>query len=352
MEKIQFEVSEAERDAILAGLRWLQFSMTADSVPPQQVHAIWAGDRDRGIDADAIDVLCADVVNVAGSAPDEKSDASLTPVALDQVRHVYLLQGEYGGSVGGPYLGAQGLDMRKLALDFVRNSHADHEARGEDYCALYDSDFCEWAIARGIFEPIEHVVTTVDIHASDMPRYVPKHWPECPNCHQGRGDDTPGTVQSELNRWQWFRRCTECGFEWGHRVIPHDSSRPMLEDDGRYIDSVCVPYSLSQVAGLHIDAVLPVCRQHGWAERKGMDPNAAIVAARVLGIELGVYPLPRSNGRLTLSRVVNWLPRVGAFVIEVNDHWLSVVNGENRDQAATHGGATVHRIWRAERIAS
>jgi hypothetical protein len=273
-------------------------------------------------------------------------------VALDQDQHVYLLDGEHGGRVGGPYLGAAGLDMRKLALDFVRESHHEHEARGEDYCAIYDSDFCEWAIKRGIFQPLEHVSATVDLHAVGMPRYVPKHWPECPSCHEGRGDDSPGAVQHDLNRWEWFRRCTECGYEWGHRVIPHNSSRPMLEDDGRYIDSVCVPYSLSQVGGLHIDAVLPVCRQHGWHERKGMDTDAAIVAARVLGIGLEAYPLPRSSGRVTLSKVVNWLPRTGSFVIELNGHWLSVVNGENRDQAATHGGATVHRIWRAERIVS
>jgi hypothetical protein len=279
------------------------------------------------------------VVNVAGGATEESSGATRNPVALDQDQHVYLLDGEHGGRVGGPYLGAAGLDMRKLALDFVRESHHEHEARGEDYCAIYDSDFCEWAIKRGIFQPLEHVSATVDLHAVGMPRYVPKHWPECPSCHEGRGDDSPGAVQHDLNRWEWFRRCTECGYEWGHRVIPHNSSRPMLEDDGRYIDSVCVPYSLSQVGGLHIDAVLPVCRQHGWHERKGMDTDAAIVAARVLGIGLEAYPLPRSSGRVTLSKVVNWLPRTGSFVIELNGHWLSVVNGENRDQAATHGGA-------------
>jgi hypothetical protein len=43
MEKIQLKVSPAQRDAILAGLRWLQFSMTSESVPPPQVQAIWAG---------------------------------------------------------------------------------------------------------------------------------------------------------------------------------------------------------------------------------------------------------------------------------------------------------------------
>lgn len=352
MEKIQLEVSPAERDAILAGLRWLQFSMTADSAPPRQVHAMWAGDREIGIDANAIDALCERVVNIVSPAPEEVSELQPEPVAYCPARQTYLVQGEYGNSVGGPYLGAPGLDMRKLALDFVRELHADHEARGEDYCAVYDSDFCEWAIKRGIFVPIEHVVVTVDLQASDIPRYVPKHWPECPICLQGRGEDCPGTVQHDLNRWQWFNRCTDCGHEWGHRVTAHDPSRPMLEDDGRYIDSVCVPYSISQVSGLHIDAVLPVCRKHGWSERRGMDSDAGIVAARLLGIELRPYPLPRSNGRLTLSKVFNWLPRIGAFVIEVNAHWLSLVNGENRDQAGTHGGATVHRIWRAERLPS
>lgn len=276
-------------------------------------------------------------------------NAQRTPMGMPArveplTRTVCMLTDPQGRTVAGPLVGKPGLDLTAFVAEFRAERYATAEAKEEDWCFISDGDFVDWLIARGVLSPMASVNLTVDIDTSGTHRYLPRHWPECPACREGRGEETMGRVLHGLNRAEWYRQCTACGHAWDHHDEPYDSKRPMLEDDGRYIAGGCVPYALSQAGGLPIAQVLERCRARGWSEN-GMPVPDAIVAARELGITLTRSAAWRGAGKRTLRRVLDALRTDQTYVLATKDHWLAVVRGENRDPADTSLRAEVEGCW-------
>ena len=229
----------------------------------------------------------------------------------------------------GPYLGAPGLDFSALIKDYRRDRYAEANAAKEDYCGLYESEFSGWLVRKGILAPVEVIDVEVSITTSSEDAYVPLHWPECPACHDGRGEQEYDAVRRSLNRVTAFRRCTECRHEWGHIEEPNDASRPMLDDDGRDTPGACVPFAISKACGIGFADVLKVCEKHGWSET-GMNQSKAVVAARELGFDLvwlGRHGVG-SETPPTLKRLLGELPANRNYVVGVKDHWLALVRGQ------------------------
>lgn len=260
-------------------------------------------------------------------------------------KQVYMLYDRDGHFEGGPYLGEPGLDFSSLAAKFRAERYAKAEAAKEDYCAIFECDFTEWLVATGTLSPIETIRTTITLDTQGENRYVPAHWPLCPECEAGRGEETMGRVLHALNRCDWHRKCSECGHEWEHQDHPYRHDQPMLEDDGRCIASGCVPYSISQAGALPIADVLPVCAKHGWSESNGMYDSHGILAAG----ELGLRMLPRQvlgiEGKPTLRKLLATLHPAKNYIVDTKEHWLAVVHGENRDTADTSMRAEVFAYW-------
>lgn len=255
---------------------------------------------------------------------------------------VYVLHwGEYEDkTTSGPFLGATGLDFNALVEDYRRDRYAAAEAAKEDYCSLDEGNFSRWLVAKGIFSPIETTDIHVEIRTSYDNAYVPKHWPECPECGEGRGEQEYGEVRRSLNRIMAFRRCTEYRHEWAHVEVPNNSRLPMLDDDGRDTLGGCVPFAISKACGIDFAQVLKVCEKHGWS-RSGMAQSKAVIAARELGFELvwqSRSGIGTSNAP-TLKRLIAELPHDRNYVVGVKDHWLALVGGLIVDNDTSSGPA-------------
>ncbi len=265
---------------------------------------------------------------------------------------VYMLYEGCSHSAGGSYLGAPGLDFSVLAAEFRAERYAKAEAAGEDYCFISNGGFVVWLLERGVLAPMETVDVTVAINTWGENRYVPKHWPLCPSCGAGRGEEVMGhhgRVRRALNRMEWHHECTECGHAWGHHDEPYDHGKPMLEDDGRCIPNGCVPYAISQVCALPIAEVLEVCRRYGWAEDEGIGNAHAIAAVSELGWRMVPGALAQTSGKVTLRRLLGSLSTRKNYIVATKGHWLAVVGGENRDQAEKSMRTLVDRYWEVQR---
>lgn len=263
----------------------------------------------------------------------------------DTTTVVYQLCEPYGERVGEPVIGPPGLDLDAYVAQYRAERHAEAEAKEDDHCYVSEDGFLEWLIAKGIVRPLPYQRLTVRVETTGEHAYLPKHWPECPECHRGRGEEQPGDVLHGLNRWTWYRRCTECGHVWDQQDQPYDSKRPMLEDDGRYIEAGCVPYTISQVGGFTMEKALEVCRERGWTEQHGMHDYDGLAAARALGLTVTMFPLRGIDGKPTLRRVMDILSPTKNYIIGIKGHWLAVVRGENRDQGGNSLRVEVLNCW-------
>lgn len=261
---------------------------------------------------------------------------------------VYMLHEEHGSLAGGPLLGEPGLNFSALAAEFRVQCFAQCEATGDDYCFVSESDFVSWLLEREILSPMESVAVTVKIDTSGENAYVPNHWPLCPECGLGRGEQDMGRVAYSLNRAEWRHKCTKCGHAWGHHDEPYYYDKPMLDDDGRCIQSGCVPYSISQAGGLPMPQVLEVCRDRGWCEGEGIPEDKGIDAARVLGLRVTAGHVQMVAGKLTLRRLLDTLSPTKNYIVATRGHWLAVVKGENRDQADTSLRTEVTGYWEVQ----
>jgi len=268
-----------------------------------------------------------------------------TELQISTGKTVYVLSDFDGAVISGPLLGEPGLDLAEHAEAFRAECHAAAQAKQDDHCFISDRDFIGWLIDRGVLVPLKSETMTVHVDTSGDHRYAPKHWPECPACGRGRGEEESGQVLHALNRWQWHRKCTECGHVWDHQDHPYQHDKPMLEDDGRYIEAGCVPYTISQAGGLLMERVVEVCREHGWREGAGMSGNTTgLAAARALGLAVKRVPLD-FDGRPTLRRVMTVLSQDKSYIVAIKEHWLPVVRGENRDSAESSLRSEVECCW-------
>lgn len=261
---------------------------------------------------------------------------------------VYMLSGDEGDS-DGPFLGVPDIDFSLLASKFRAERYAQCEAERKDYCHISESDFVSWLLATGVLSPLKATEAYIRVDTSGENAYVPQHWPLCPQCGVGRGEEEMGRLLEALNRREWYRKCTECRHTWAHHDEPYYFDKPMLEDDGRCIAGGCVPYSLSQTTGLDIDEVLEACRERGWREGEGMDAICGIETASALGFRMVETHALVATGKLTLRKLLDTLSPAKSYIVATRGHWLAVVNGENRDQADTNMRAKVIGCWEVQR---
>lgn len=263
-----------------------------------------------------------------------------------EAKIAYMLYGDEDRSVYGPLFGAPGLDFAGLSAGFRSEWFAKAEAAQEDFCFIGDHDFVAWLLERGILSHplVAPVNVTIGIDTQGENRYTPRHWPSCPECQIGRGEDTSGDIVRQLNRWEWYYTCTACNHVWGHRAEPYDGKKPLVEDDGRMTRNGCVPYSISQASGLPMESVLGVCKAHGFSEEDGLLEDSGIEAARALGLSV-VPGRIEIVGRLTLRRVLNMLSPAKNYIVSTRGHWLAVVQGNNCDQSDTSMRSEVVGFW-------
>lgn len=277
----------------------------------------------------------------------EISTSSIHPARGDKTLYMLYWGESYERDSSGPYHGAAGLDFAALAESYRKERYAAAEAAKEDYCMLGEGDFTRWLVNKGIFSPVETANVEIEIRTSSENAYVPKHWPECPACGSGRGEQEYGEVKNSLNRVKTFRRCTECRHEWAHAEEANDSSRPMLDDDGRDTPGACVPFAISKACGLDFATVLKVCASHGWSD-DGMQQEHAVVAARELGFDLiwqsraGFW----TSEAPTLKRLLAELPLGRNYVVGLKGHWLAIVDGQVVDNETNSGlGRKVQELY-------
>lgn len=248
----------------------------------------------------------------------------------------------------GPFVGAPGLDFQALTAEFRAQRYAQAESKREDFCLVSNDDFIDWLIDRNILSPLEATHVEIDIDMTGENAYAPSHWPLCPACGEGRGEQNwdMGTLRRALNRVATYRECQGCGHRFDSHDEPIESDQPMLPDDGRYTPSGCVPYTLSQVSGLPFDQVLAACRARGWDEQNGMLALHAIALARDFGLSVHRGYMDASN--LTLRRFLDRASPRKRYIVATKGHWLAVVHGSNRDMADTGMRAKVYEFWEVE----
>ena len=249
-----------------------------------------------------------------------------------------LYQGDYERRSYGPYVGDSGLDFAVLSEVFRSESYAQAEAKADDYCLLDESDFLAWLVAKGILSPLETTGIEISFNTSGNDAYVPKHWPVCPDCRNGRGDPQYGDVRKSLNRIKTYKRCTECGHEWGHAEVAYNIGKPMLDDDGRDTLGACVPFAIAKACGIEFATVLDVCTRHGWS-CTGMAQTNAVIAARELGFSLTRVSLggTKNPSAPTLKRLLPVLNDGRNYVAGVKGHWLAIVDGQIMDNDTSTG---------------
>lgn len=263
---------------------------------------------------------------------------------------VYMFYDTDATNIGGPYLGEPGFDPSSFVAEFRADAYAKAEEKREDYCYTSDSDFIAWLLEKGIVTVIESERLTLDSRGNGEDKYVPKHWPLCPECAAGRGQEEGGDLRSALNRREWYFVCTNCSHHWGHHDEPYDSRKPMLEDDGRYVEAGCVPYAISKVCEVPFDEALMRCKEKGWSSRGGMHSGQGLAVVR----ELGLIPLPWDefhtiDGKPTIKRVLQALERGKNYIVAIKGHWLPIVQGHNLDPAESSLRAEVEHCWEVVR---
>lgn len=271
---------------------------------------------------------------------------------------IYMLHwGEhYERRSSGPYLGVPGLDFTALTDDYRRSRYAAAEAAQEDHCSLDEGDFQKWLVEKGILAPMEATDADIELRAYGN-EYVPKHWPECPECRNGRGEQEYGDVRRSLNRITAYRRCIECRHEWGHHEVANNSNQPMLDDDGRDTEGGCVPFALSKACGIDWKAVKQVCAKYGWSNNGMHTPHNAALAARELGYELVSCPVPRKGlNHPTLKQVASQLGSGRNYIIGIREHWLALVNGRivdnDNDSGMTSRVLEIYEVRKSQAIAA
>jgi hypothetical protein len=259
---------------------------------------------------------------------------------------LYMLRTVDGGEyVAGPLYGAPGLDFTALAAEYREECYAEAQAKQQDYCYVTESDFVPWLVKKGILGHADYTPIFVSIDTTDGHHYQPSHWPLCPACGQCRCEEESGTVRHSLNRWQWFRKCRGCGHTFDYVEYPHDSTKPMLEDDGRCTHGGCVPYTISQVGALPFPDVLEACRAKGWTEANGMFEMAGLQVIRDFGFTVRQFFDDDGVTKLTIKQLLNDLPTDANYIVSTRKHWFAVVRGENRDPAGTNLRTHVASCW-------
>lgn len=277
----------------------------------------------------------------------EVSTVSATPAEGTKALYMLYWGESYERGSSGPFHGAAGLDFVALAGSYRKARYAAAEAKQEDYCMLGEDDFVGWLVETGILSPIETKNVGIEIRTTSDNAYVPKHWPECPECSTGRGDKEYGEVRRSLNRVNTFRRCTECQHEWGHTEEANNSTLPMSDDDGRDTPGACVPFAISKACGLDFAMVMRVCVNHGW-KNTGMAQTNAIVAARELGFALSWKNLAGvgTSKAPTLKRLLPMLAPRRNYIAGVKGHWLAIVDGQIVDNDTNSGlGRKVQELY-------
>lgn len=277
----------------------------------------------------------------------EVSVASITHE--HDAKAIYMLYwGEsYERGSSGPYRGEIGLDFVALVETYRKARYDAAQARQEDHCMLGEDDFAAWLVQSGILFPIETANVEIEISTSSENAYVPNHWPQCPECGVGRGEQEYGEVRRSLNRIKTFRRCTECRHEWGHAEEANISTLPMLDDDGRDTPGACVPFAISKACGLGFEMVMKTCVNHGW-NSDGMAQTNAVVAARELGFNLTwkSWAGVGTSSAPTLKRLLAILAPGRNYIVGVKGHWLAIVNGQIVDNDNNTGlGHKVHELY-------
>lgn len=262
---------------------------------------------------------------------------------------VYMLYGEDGEDVAGPFLGDAGLELSELKAEFRAIFYAELEAKGEDYSFMGHGDFIGWLVRKNILRHMTTASLDISIDTSGEHTYVPRHWPLCPRCEEGRGREECGRTLYALNRREHFRQCTSCGHSWDHHDEPFMlRDGPMLEDDGRCTPAGCVPYSISQVCAKPFAEVLDACRARGWRDTEGLAEDQGIEVARMFGHQMVPVQSRMIAGKLTLKKVLAVLSPAKRYIVATNRHWLAVVNGENRDQSDTSLRTEVVGYWEVQ----
>jgi hypothetical protein len=262
---------------------------------------------------------------------------------MDKV--LYMFRDMDGRDLSGPLWGKPGLDIDALAATFRAECYATAEAEKKDWCFISESDFVPWLIARGLVCRAENTPLIVNIATSNEHRYVPRHWPLCPACGKGRGEEEGGEILWAFNRREWFYQCTACLHRWGHHDEPYDGKKPMLNDDGRYTVGGCVPYAISQVGALPFDTVLQACRTKGWTEADGMFETAGLQVVRDFGLAVKPFFADDGAARLTVKQLLGSLHSDAMYIVSTRRHWFAVVRGENRDSSDTSPRSHVSRCW-------
>ena len=171
---------------------------------------------------------------------------------------IYMLDdNEYGSTAWGPYLGASGIDFKALGAEYRAFRYAEEEAKESDFCSVDVSGFVGWLIQKSILQPMNTVTVDIEISTDGDAAYVPRHWPLCPACEEGRGEPKRGEVKYTLNAVEAYRECTECGHEWDQHLEQWCYNKPMVADDGRCTQGGCVPYSMAMpgVLGFRLPAL-------------------------------------------------------------------------------------------------
>lgn len=259
---------------------------------------------------------------------------------------IYMLHAD--DSNYGPFTGPPGLDFHALAAEFRAQRYAQSESQREDHCWISTGDFVGWLVDRKILVALEATHVEIDIETTGDNAYAPGHWPLCPACGEGRCDKSwdMRTLRREFNRVEAYRECQKCGHQFDRHDEPFAEDHPMLDDDGRYTASGCVPYAISQVSGLPFDHVLAACRIRGWTEDEGMLAEQGIALMREFGLIVRRGDL--GTGKLTLRRFLDNASPDKRYIVATRDHWLAVVLGRNCDSTDTAMRAVVYEFWEVE----
>lgn len=265
---------------------------------------------------------------------------STTHIQLaEKGKTIYMLNwGEYEDKVSlGPYVGDSDINFYALTENYQCERYASKEAALENECVLSENDFVDWLLEKNILRSIESKQISVYLNSSCDATYAPKHWPECPECGDGRGKQKYGECRRSLNRIVTLFECTDCCHHWGHKEIANNPSLPMLDDDGRDTPSGCVPFSMSKACGIPFSVVANVCRKHGW-NHHGMAQVSAAKAAVELGFNLIRQTwIATEKNTPTLKRLLADLPSDRNYIIGVKNHWLAYVQGDIVDNDTQTG---------------
>ncbi|MHD0644212.1 hypothetical protein ACYPKM_01080 [Pseudomonas aeruginosa] len=265
---------------------------------------------------------------------------AISPFPEGQV--LYCLRDSYGSPMGVPLVGQAGLDLDALYDQYRDEHYADMEAKQEDVPMLSEHSFMLWLTDTGVLSEVEAVFYTADRHRRAPKPYSPAHWPECPSCNGGRGDDLMKNHRHDFNRVEHYFKCTTCAHEWGNADQPINVDRPMLDDDGRYTEGGCTLFATGQVTGLPYAEIKRVFEEHGWTSQEGISSDKGLQAVNALGFQTipGVI-----YGRVSLAKLRRRLLHKGKFIVGVRGHWLSIIDGKIIDNAKTHASTSVLDYW-------